>query len=87
VRCFHCRYHGHMPLIEIDPDLNRLALAEAAQLHPKFADRAISVVARPLLRGFAWQLEWEGEAPTGQEAWEFQNAAIRAYKRLAKISE
>jgi hypothetical protein len=30
---------------------------------------------------------WKGQAPTGQPAWEFQNAAIRAYKRLAKIAE
>ena len=75
-----------MPSIEIDPELNRLALAEAAQQYPQFADQALTVVARPLLRGFAWLLEWKDEAPIGQEAWEFQNAAIRAYKRLAKIA-
>jgi len=76
-----------MPSIEIDPHLNCLALAEAAQQYPEFADRALRVIARPLMRGFAWQLEWKGAPPTGQAAWEFQNAAIRAYKRLAKIAE
>lgn len=76
-----------MPSIEIDPDLNRLALAEAAQQYPEFADQALTVVAQPLLRGFAWQVAWKGAAPTGQEAWEFQNAAIRAYKKLAQIAE
>jgi hypothetical protein len=76
-----------MPSIEIDPDLTRLALAEAAQQYPEFADRALRIVARPLMRGFAWQVEWKGSPPTGQPAWEFQNAAIRAYKRLAKIAE
>ena len=75
-----------MQPIEIDPDLNRLALAEAALQHPEFAGRAVRVIARPLLQGFAWQLEWKGEPPAGQEAWEFQNTAIRAYKRLAKIT-
>ncbi len=81
------RYYTQMSSIEIDPELNRMALAEAARQYPKYADQAVTVVASPLLRGFAWQLVWKGEPPTGQEAWEFQNAAIRAYKRLAKIAE
>jgi len=76
-----------MQPIEIDPELNRLALAEAAQQYPEFAGHALGVVARPLARGFAWQLEWKGAAPAGQQAWEFQNAAIRAYRRLARISD
>jgi hypothetical protein len=76
-----------MQSIEIDPELNRLALAEAAQRYPEFAEQALCVVARPLFRGFAWQLEWKGARPAGQEAWEFQNTAIRAYKRLAGITE
>src|ERR1700691_1471726 len=38
------------------------------------ADRALAVIARPPLSGFAGQLEWKDEAPTGREAWEFQNA-------------
>lgn len=76
-----------MQSIEIDPELNRLALVEAAKRYPEYAGRALRVVARPLLQGFAWQLEWEGTPPSGQQAWEFQNTAIRAYKRLAKITE
>jgi hypothetical protein len=75
-----------MQAIEIDPELNRLALEEAAQKYPEFADQALRVAARPLAQGFAWQLEWKGSPPAGQSAWEFQNAAIRAYKRLAGIS-
>jgi hypothetical protein len=77
---------SHMQPIPIDPELNRQALAEAAEQHPEFAGQAVQVIARPLLKGFAWQLEWKGEPPIGQPAWEFQNTAIRAYKRLAKIS-
>jgi hypothetical protein len=87
LRSMYKEYHGRMQSIEIDPDLNRQAIAEAAQKYPEFAGRALTVVARPLFRGFAWQLQWQGEPPTGQEAWEFQNAAIKAYKRLAKIEE
>jgi len=71
--------------INIDPELNSLALAEAAQQYPEFAGQASRIIARPLLQGFAWQVEWKGTPPTGQPAWEFQNTAIRAYKRLAKI--
>ena len=69
--------------MQIDPELNRQALEEAAQKYPEFAGRARTVVAKPLFQGVAWQLEWEGTPPSGQDAWEFQNAAIRAYKRLA----
>jgi hypothetical protein len=72
-------------MLEIDPELNRLALAEAAQRYPEFASQAVGVIARPLFKGFAWQLEWRGAPPSGQQAWEFQNAAIRSYKRLAGI--
>jgi hypothetical protein len=74
-----------MPSIEIDPELNRLALAEAAQQYPEFDGKAERIIARPLLQGFAWQVAWKGAPPSGQPAWEFQNTAIRAYKRLAKI--
>jgi hypothetical protein len=71
--------------MEINPELNRLALAEAAAKYPQFAGRAIRVIAKPLFQGHAWQVEWGGSPPEGQDAWEFQNAAIRAYKRLAGI--
>ena len=76
-----------MQSIDIDPELNRLALAEAVHQYPEFADRALRVIARPLFRGFAWQLEWKEAPPQGQQAWEFQNTAIRAYKRLAGIAD
>jgi hypothetical protein len=66
-----------MHSIEIDLELNRLALAEAAKLYPEFADQASHVIARPLAQGFAWQLVWKGASPGGKRAWEFQNAAIR----------
>jgi hypothetical protein len=81
------QYHVVMQPIEIDPQLNKRALAEAAEKFPQFEGRAVRVVARPLFQGFAWQVEWEGLAPSGQDAWEFQNAAISAYKRLSGFSE
>ena len=81
------KYDVRMPSIEIDPELNRLALAEAAKQYPEFAGQALRVLARPLFKGFAWQLEWKGAPPPGQQAWEFQNTAIRTYKKLAGITE
>ena len=75
-----------MQLPDIDPELNRRALEEAAQRYPEFAGRAVRVVAKPLFKGFAWQVEWDGAPPSGQDAWEFQNAAIRAYKQLAGVT-
>ena len=79
-------YKQNMEPLEIDPELNARALEEAERQYPEFAGRALRVVARPLMRGFAWQLEWNGTPPSGQDAWEFQNTAVRAYKRLAGIS-
>jgi hypothetical protein len=76
-----------MQTIEIDPELNRQALDEAAAKYPEFAGHAVRVVARPLFKGFAWQVEWNGAPPSGQNAWEFQNTAIRAYKRLANLAD
>jgi hypothetical protein len=72
-----------MQSLEIDPELSDRALAEAATVYPQFAGKAARVVARPLMQGFAWQVEWKEAPPSGQDAWEFQNAAIRAYKRLS----
>jgi hypothetical protein len=55
-----------MQSIEVDPVLNRLALAEAAKLYPEFADQASYVIARPLAQGYAWQLVWKDAPPGGQ---------------------
>jgi hypothetical protein len=49
--------------IDIDPELGRRALDEAAGQFPEFAGRARGVVARPLFQGFAWQLKWDGVPP------------------------
>jgi hypothetical protein len=73
------RYDVRIQSIEIDYELNRLALAEAAEQYPEFTGPALRVIARPLSRGFACQLEWKGAPPPGQQAWEFQNMVIRAY--------
>lgn len=82
----YTEFTAMQPTIEIDPELNRQALAEAAERYPEFAGRALRVAARPLFKGYAWIVEWDGDPPAGQDAWEFQNAAIRAYKRLAGIA-
>ena len=65
-------YDRRMQTIEIDPELNRRALAEAAEKYPEFAGRALRVVARPLFQGFAWQLEWDGTPRPGSPRGNFK---------------
>ena len=46
------------------------------------------LVWRPLFRGGAFQLDYETWPPRDHpDAWEFQNAVVRAYKRLAGIHD
>src|SRR5207249_1786097 len=51
-----------MQSIEIDPELNRLALAEAAQQYPEFAEHALRVVARPAFARIRLATRVEGSA-------------------------
>ena len=53
-----------MQSIEIDPELNCLALAEAAQQYTEFAEHALRVVARPLSSRIRLATPVEGSATT-----------------------
>jgi hypothetical protein len=78
-----------MQSIEIDPELNRLALAEAAKLYPEFADMLRTSASRPLSDGFAWQLVRKGAPPGGQGAWEFQtqrSGRIRDWRARSAVN-
>ena len=73
--------------MEIDPELERTALAEALERFPSMREHAPSARLRfmPLPGGSgAFMLRYEPPLPPGlADAWEFQNAVVRAYKRLA----
>jgi hypothetical protein len=73
-----------MNVMEIDKKLEALAIEEALQKFPQFTASGPKLVAKPLFRGFALMLEYaEPPEPGNADAWEFQNAAVKAYKRLA----
>jgi hypothetical protein len=70
--------------IELDPNLSALAIEEARARYPQFAPYQVRLIGRPLFQGMGYQLEWKSPPPAElPDAWEFQNAAVKAYKRLA----
>jgi hypothetical protein len=72
--------------VDLDPNLCRQALAEATAKYPQFAEFGPKLIARPLFQGAAYMLEWERQPPKElSDAWEFQNAAVKAYRRLAGV--
>ena len=73
--------------MELNPTLTEQAMAEALARFPEFAGMGARLVARPLHQGVAYILEWDTKpGPEMTNAWEFQNAAVKAYRRLAAVS-
>jgi hypothetical protein len=74
-----------MPIPEIrDVGLVNKAIEKALARFPGFAPFGPRLVGRPIYQGVAYQLTWQVNPPaelTG--AWAFQNAAVKAYQRLA----
>jgi len=72
--------------MELNASLAEQALREALQRFPEFEGFGAKLAARPLHQGVAYVLEYETRPPAElTNAWEFQNAAVKAYKRLAGI--
>ena len=76
-----------MQSIEIDPELNRQALAEAAQQYPEFAENAVGVIARPFSKDSRGNSSGKPHRHPGKKPGNFKIPAIRAYKRLAGIQD
>ncbi len=73
--------------MQIDAALADQALMAALAKFPQFAEFGPRLTARPLFQGTAYLLEWERQPPRDMaDAWEFQNAVVKGYKRLAGIS-
>ena len=61
-------------------------LDEAIAKYPPFAEFGPMLVGRPLFQGVAYMLAWDRQPPQElANAWEFQNAAVKAYRRLAGV--
>ena len=72
--------------MELDATLVEQAMKEALGRFPEFAGFGARVVARPLHQGVAYVLEYDTRpGPEMANAWEFQNAAVKAYRRLAGV--
>ena len=68
----------------IDPRLADQALREALERYPQFAAFGPRLAARELFQGAALMLEYERQPPRDlADAWDFQNAVVKGYKRLA----
>ena len=72
--------------MEIDQELAGKAMSEALDKFPQFAPLGPALVWRALFRGGAFQLTYAEQPPPGDpDAWEFQNAVVKGYKRLAGV--
>ncbi|HZO53580.1 MAG TPA: hypothetical protein VFB63_12760 [Bryobacteraceae bacterium] len=72
--------------MELNPTFTEQAMREALERFPEFAGFGARLAARPLHQGVAYVLEYETKPPAElTNAWEFQNAAVKAYRRLAGV--
>jgi len=73
--------------MEIDPKLEREAIREGLTRYPDLGQYGPTLTWKPLFQGGAFQLQYRERPPADHpDAWEFQNAVVRAYKRLAGVS-
>lgn len=72
--------------MEINAEMEARALQEALTKYPQFEVKQPRIVARPLFQGHAFMVEYgDVAAKNDPDAWEFQNAAVKAYKRMARV--
>jgi hypothetical protein len=72
--------------MQIDPTLESRALQQAFQKYPRFEAYHPRIIARALFQGHAFMVQYtDPPPPNDPDAWEFQNTAVKAYKRLAGL--
>ena len=72
--------------MEIDKLFESQALQEALVRYPQFAGAGTKLVARPVYNGVTFIVEFgDVSARADPDAWEFQNAVVKGYKRLAGL--
>jgi hypothetical protein len=72
--------------LQIDATLAAQALEAALQQFPAFADFGPRIAYRELFQGGTFLVQYENDPPRSLAgAWDFQNAAVKGYKRLAGI--
>ena len=72
--------------MQIEAALAAQALEAALQQFPAFAEFGPRIAYRELFQGGAFLVQYENDPPrTMPGAWDFQNAAVKGYKRLAGL--
>lgn len=70
--------------MEIDPERAAQAMREGLRKYPRFETYGPNLIARQLFQGHALMLEYRETPPPGDaDAWEFQNAVVKTYKKLS----
>ena len=73
--------------MEIDSEIAAKALNEALEKYPAFAQYGPRLEWRALFQGGAWTVQYDTDPPREVSgAWDFQNALVKAYKRMAGVS-
>jgi hypothetical protein len=73
--------------VEIDADIAAKALKEALEKYPAFAHYGPRLEWRALFQGGAWAVQYGQDPPRETPgAWDFQNAFVKGYKRMAGVS-
>jgi hypothetical protein len=73
--------------VEIDADIAAKALKEALEKYPAFAQYGPRLEWRALFQGSAWTVQYGQDPPRETPgAWDFQNAFVKGYKRMAGVS-
>ena len=72
--------------MDIDQALADEALEAGLQQYPQFAEFGPRMVWRELMDGGAFMMEYASRPPQGTPGmWDFQNAVVKGYKRLAGL--
>ena len=72
--------------MQIDEALAAQALKDAVEKFPVFAQYGPRLAYRELFQSGTFLVQYENDPPRNMEgAWDFQNAVVKGYKRLAGI--
>ncbi len=73
--------------MEIQPDLAAQALQAALERYPHMCNYQPQLAYRALFQGGAYFVQYDTPPPPGTlDIWEFQNAVVKGYKRLAGLA-
>ena len=72
--------------MKIVPEFAHQAMEEGLKIYPRFGAYGPQLIARPVFRGHALMLQYAEQPPKDDpDVWEFQNAVVKTYKKLAGV--